>query len=91
MNTVTTVHLSPADFQAMLDKAVARAASVVADRSIETWGYKEMAQHYGVSVRTIAGWAKISGRLPPRIGSRWAKSAVLKWDADRLVSPISAQ
>ena len=84
---VTTVHLSPADFQAMLEQAVAKAAAVAADRGGETWGRKEMAQHYNVSVRTIAGWAKIPGRLPPRLGSRWPKAAVLKWDADRLAVP----
>ena len=73
--TVTTIHLSPEDFQARLDqavaKAVAKAVAAAADKGGETWGYKEMAARYGVSVRTIAAWAKIPGRLPPRTGSRW--------------------
>lgn len=86
--TVTTIHLSPEDFQARLDQAVAKAVAAAADKGGETWGYKEMAVRYGVSVRTIAAWAKIPGRLPPRTGSRWSKAVVLKWDADRIAVPI---
>ena len=34
--TVTTIHLSPEDFQARLDQAVAKAAIAVTERSGET-------------------------------------------------------
>lgn len=82
MTTVTMIHLSQEQLQAMLDKAVEKAALSSAKATGEQWGVKELAAHYSVSERTIRN-RELAGNLPPRLGRRWLKADVLKWDADR--------
>lgn len=80
--TITMVQLSPEQLQDMLDRAAEKAALSAARATGEQWGVTEMAAHYGVNERTIRNWEQ-AGTLPPRIGRRWLRADVLRWDEDR--------
>lgn len=82
MSEVTILQIGQNDLQKMLDTAVERAVFAAARKSGETWGAKELAAHYGVSDATIRNW-EAAGQLPKRIGKRWDRADVMKWDADR--------
>lgn len=80
--TVTIVQMSPDQLQAMLDQAVRRAIEGAAEKSGELWGVKDLADHYGVSGRTIRNW-ELAGNLPARTGTRWRRADILRFDRDR--------
>lgn len=86
---VTVIPLAPDELKAMIADAMAIVVERAAERSGETWRAADLAAHYHVSVRTIVNWDR-SGRLPPKIGSRWLRADVLRWDRDRALSQSQA-
>ncbi|MDO4705728.1 MAG: hypothetical protein Q4A98_05920 [Comamonadaceae bacterium] len=80
--TITMIQISPAQLQDMLDRAAEKAVTLAARVTGEQWGVTELAAHYGVSVRTIRN-RELAGELPPRVGRRWLRADVLRWDEDR--------
>lgn len=86
MNSVTVITVGVDELQAMLDRAAEKAVMAAARKSGATLGTKELAEHYGVSERTILN-REAAGQLPKRDGKRWDKAEVLKWDSDRRANP----
>lgn len=82
MTAVTVITVGADELQTMLDQAMEKAVMAAARKSGDTLGTKELAEHYGVSERTILN-REAAGQLPHRVGKRWDKADVLKWDSDR--------
>jgi len=82
MSEVTVITVGVDELQTMLERAAEKAVMAAARKSGETLGTKELAEHYGVSERTILN-REAAGLLPRRVGKRWDRADVLKWDSDR--------
>jgi len=83
MSDTILVTVSRDELAKLLEDAVSKAVALAAENSQELWTASDVANHYGVSVRTVNAWAKQPGRLPPRQGRGWCRGEVLRWGRER--------
>ena len=80
---VTVITMQPAQLQAMLDAAVAKAVEAVAAKTGDRMTLAEMAAHYRCSARTVQRRVEAGSITPPDLDGKWQRAKVLRWDRER--------
>lgn len=77
-NPVTIIQLTPDQLEDLITKAVHKALDSRELTSDELWSVSQVADHFGVTSRTIRNW-ELECRLPARVSARrWKKADILK-------------
>lgn len=83
MPGVTIVTLQAAQFQEMLDAAVAKAVEAATAKSGERMTLTDVAAHYRCSPRTVQRRVQSGAIAPPELDGNWLRAKVLRWDRER--------